>query len=151
MPGSMSDPPVFGMAPSGTACRLRLAAYAIIQSKDNRTAAIKAVVRGKGYYWLPGGGTMEGETPEETVVREVREELGRKIRLLDRVGEAIQYFYAGDERQWYEMKAVFIRAEFADDAGGGGEYELLWVDPCQDKGLFFHECHVWAVKRAQGC
>lgn len=32
-----------------------------------------------GYYWTPGGGAEEGESPEQTLYREVQEELGAKI------------------------------------------------------------------------
>ena len=32
-----------------------------------------------GYYWTPGGGVEEGESPEQALRREVQEELGAKI------------------------------------------------------------------------
>ena len=33
-------------------------------------------------------GSLPGETPEETLVREVREELARSVRLVTKIGEA---------------------------------------------------------------
>src|SRR5262249_2725241 len=107
-----------------------------------------AVVRGQKGYWLPGGGADPGETSEETVVREVREELGRNIRLLSRIGEAVQFFYPAHDRCWYEMMAVFFRAEFEGEPVGAGEYELHWLDPDGHSDHFFHTCHAWAVAQS---
>lgn len=52
------------------------------------------------YYVIPGGGMEENETPEETVKRELNEELGIKIKLIKDLGlvekeKTIEhYFYA---------------------------------------------------------
>jgi 8-oxo-dGTP diphosphatase len=40
-----------------------------------------AVVKSPKGYFLPGGGSLPGETPEDTVLREVREEVGRGARI----------------------------------------------------------------------
>lgn len=32
-----------------------------------------------GYYWTPGGGIKDGESPEEALRREIQEELGAEI------------------------------------------------------------------------
>lgn len=40
----------------------------------------------KEYYVIPGGGIEEGETNEETVVRELKEELGLEINILGYIG-----------------------------------------------------------------
>ena len=40
-----------------------------------------------GYWALPGGRSESGETPEQTVVREVKEETGLNVAVLRKVGE----------------------------------------------------------------
>jgi 8-oxo-dGTP pyrophosphatase MutT (NUDIX family) len=146
MPAAASGPPIFGSAPAGVVCHKRLAAYAIIAGAEGRIA----VVRGRMGYWLPGGGALPGEAPEETVAREVREELGHRVRLVGKIGEAIQYFYASDDECWYEMKAVFFRAEIEGERLGTAEHELYWLDAGNSSESFFHACHAWAVSRACG-
>jgi 8-oxo-dGTP diphosphatase len=139
---------VFGSSPAAAACRDRFAAYAIVRNPRGAVAVVTACVRGRDEVWLPGGGMLNGESPHETIVREVREELGREIRLNDQVGRAIQYFYAGDQNCWYRMQAYFICGEFGDGPVSPCEYELRWVDPVLQASDFFHECHVWAARNA---
>ena len=138
-----SHAPTFGSLVAGVAYEKRLAAYAVIR---NRTGTV-AAVRAPAGYWLPGGGALPGETPEETVIREVREELGRELRLINKVGEAVQYFFAVADGKYYEMRAVFFRAELAEVPLGLGEYEVCWLDASHPVPLFFHACHDWAVRQ----
>lgn len=90
-----------------------------------------------------------GETPEQTIVRELREELRREVRLRQELPAAIQFFYAGDEDRWYEMTARFFLADFLGElpgeADGPGEHALQWVDPRMRSADFFHACHAWAA------
>ena len=137
--------PVFGRAPTGAACHARPAAYAVILNADGLVATVRADVRGKPEYWLPGGGTHLGETPEQTVARELREELGCTVRLIRRIGRATQFFYAGDERRWYEMMATFFLAEFGPESIGAGE--LHWLDAREHADRFLHACHAWAASQ----
>lgn len=91
--------PTFGVPVAGAAYERRCAAYAVIR---NRAGAV-AAVHGPAGYWLPGGGSLVGETPEETVVREVREELGGTLHLTHQIGKALQYFFAASEGRYYAM------------------------------------------------
>lgn len=68
--------------------------------RNRHIALIKRQRDGHVYYVIPGGGMEGGETPEQTAIRESREELGLNVsieRLLARViyhGREQYYFYA---------------------------------------------------------
>ncbi len=48
---------------------------------DNKLLMIHRFRDGKEYYVLPGGGVEEGESPQEAVVREIKEETSVETRL----------------------------------------------------------------------
>lgn len=133
--------PVFGSSVDGVAYEKRPAAYVVVTGTEGRIAAVGA----KGAYFLPGGGTLKGETPEETVIREVREELARSVRIISEIGRAVQYFFA-DERH-YRMQAVFFAARFTSEPTGIGEHQLFWLAPSEFVHCAFHQCHAWAVRQ----
>jgi 8-oxo-dGTP diphosphatase len=138
---SNSDLLVFGSRIKGVEYENRPAAYAVIR---NPVGAFAVVGEGPGYI-LPGGGSEAGESPEETVRREVREELGRSVLLNRKLGEAIQYFQAGG--RFYKMFAVFFAADLTNDFQLKGECELLWLTVSELEKNLFHECHKWAVRQ----
>jgi 8-oxo-dGTP diphosphatase len=135
---------VFGGLPPGVTAKPRRAAYAVIVDATGRVAAVRARPGERGAYWLPGGAIEAGESPEDAVRREVREELGRGVHVGTALGEATQIFDAGDEG-WYEMHATFLRASFEDTPPGRGEQELHWLEPRDVVEAFYHPCHAWAV------
>ena len=59
--------------------------------KDNQIVVTKYKEGNKkaGYYEIPGGKIEEGETPEQTAIREMKEETGIKIRNLKYKGNMI--------------------------------------------------------------
>ena len=61
---------------------------AIIEFPDNKILLVKrATVVFKGYWALPGGRVDAGETVEQAVVREVKEETGLHVKTVRKIGE----------------------------------------------------------------
>jgi 8-oxo-dGTP pyrophosphatase MutT (NUDIX family) len=109
-----------------------------------------AMVGYRGTRFLPGGGSLPDEDPETTVAREVREELGLSVRLLNRIGEATQYFYSDSDGRHYEMRSVFFAGEFTNRVPNSiAEHQLEWWPVAKATALCFHECHAWAVRESQ--
>ena len=133
---------MFGYVVEGATYQPRPAAYALIRDAEGQVAVVKT----RRGYFLPGGGSDTGETPEQTVSREVREELGREVRIIGKVDEAIQYFSA--DGKYYRLEATFFEAEIEGEAAGDAEYELLWASPTTAEEEFFHQCHWWAINQS---
>src|ERR1700730_9788541 len=108
----MAETIVFGSPEPSIRYTERRAAYVVIVSSDGNIALVK----GSQKYFLPGGGSLPNETPEETVAREVSEELARSVRLIRSLAEATQYFYSTDDDRHYKMVATFFAGEFTDAA-----------------------------------
>ncbi len=89
-------------------------ATAIILYPDNKILLIKrSTPPFIGYWALPGGRVEAGETVEQTVVREVKEETGVNVKIVRKVGE---YHEQGTEggQQYDYYPACFL----ARPAGG---------------------------------
>jgi len=140
----MIERPIFGSLDSNVQYSERQAAYVVVI----RNAKVAMVSSGQKYF-LPGGGSMSGETPQETVVREVYEELARDVRLIRSLGETTQYFYSADDDRHYKMAATFFEGELTDDVqAGNGTHQLDWLSVTEMDRACFHECHAWAVGQA---
>jgi len=61
---------------------------AIIEFPNNKILLVKrATVVFKGYWALPGGKVDSGETVEQAVVRELKEETGLDVKIVRKIGE----------------------------------------------------------------
>jgi 8-oxo-dGTP pyrophosphatase MutT (NUDIX family) len=133
----------FGVMNTAVAYTPRSAAYAVIMDQQGRIAA----VTGNQGYFLPGGGSLPDETPEQTIRREVKEELAHEVRIVSQIGEAVQYFFADQEH--YRMEAHFFAAEFVGGAKGTGEHELHWLAAETSGKMLYHESLAWAVSQGR--
>lgn len=136
--------PSFGPFDSNLQYRERCAAYVVILAEDGTVAA----VQGREQFFLPGGGAELSETADGTIHRELQEELACRVRLLARIGQATQYFYARREDWHFRMEAEFYLAEFASEPTGAGEHELHWIPVADIETAFYHQCQVWAIQQA---
>ncbi len=141
---SMAETLIFGSPEPDVQYTERRAAYVVIINDEGEVA----MVRGRQKHFLPGGGSLSGEAPEDTAIREVHEELARSVRLIRKLGEAIQCFYSTADDRHYKMLAVFFAGEFTNEpCDGTGEHELYWLPIKEAELACFHACHAWAVRQ----
>jgi len=80
---------------------------------------------GGGKLNAPGGKMEEGETPEDCVVREVREETGLALSGVKRHGLLNFYFGEKEEPEW--VVYVFSSTSFSGETKRSEEGPLEWV------------------------
>lgn len=80
------------MKESGTALKTVKVAAAIIRDKDKIFATAKGYGAFKGQWEFPGGKIEDGETPQQALVREIKEELDTVIEVGELI-DTIEYDY----------------------------------------------------------
>ena len=135
---------VFGEKLDSVMYQDRRAVYAVIPDRSGRVAI---VVAANGTFYLPGGGIEAGETPEQALAREIEEECAQRLRIIRKIGEAFQYFYARTDDTYFAMHAVFYEGAFAGSTPGPAEGPWFWMLP-GNGSEFFHECHIWAIHQS---
>lgn len=79
---------------------------------------------GEGKWNGPGGKVNEGETPEQGVIREVKEETGLTIR--DPVLKGVLDFYFGEKNEPDWTAYIYHVTDFDGDLTPNEEGELKW-------------------------
>lgn len=135
--------PVFGPREAGRDYVVRPGAYGLLLNARGEIA----LVRTSGGAFLPGGGVEAGESPEEALVREMREECGLSVRPAGRFAEAVQLVYSPSERAHFEKPSVFIEAAESGERGAPGEpgHALEWVPIASAAARLALESHAYAV------
>lgn len=114
---------------------------------DNRILAMRDEV--SPYYYLPGGRVKLGETAENAVLRELKEELSFTPRSIRPLWLAQSFFTEDVSRQRYHELCVYFLAEFsgAELLGRGSAFTLRegphthrfeWLDFDRLKDLYFY-------------
>lgn len=92
---------------------------AVIRDGDRIFATARGYGEYKGWWEFPGGKIEAGETPEEALVREIREELDTEIRvgkLIDTIEYDYPTFHLSMGCFWAEVVAGRLVLKEAEDA-----------------------------------
>lgn len=76
---------------------------------------------------LPGGRVAIGESSKETIEREVQEEIGKKIEVLDYVATIENFFVDSEGWNFHEIMFVY-RSEFASEDDKKIDYTLKNIE-----------------------
>jgi 8-oxo-dGTP pyrophosphatase MutT (NUDIX family) len=85
-----------------------------------------------GVWGLPKGTPDPGETLEETAIREVTEETGLEVRIIEKVG-VVQYWFAADGVRYNKRVHHFLMEPIGGDiASHDEEYDRVEWRPLDD-------------------
>lgn len=95
-----------------------------IYEKDGKIA----VVYDKNQYSLIGGGIDEGETKEETILREFKEEVGYNIEVVEHLCTIDCFWLAGGKWPMESLANIFIINILDEIEGIEAESKLEFID-----------------------
>ncbi|MCB0076363.1 MAG: NUDIX hydrolase [Anaerolineales bacterium] len=85
---------------------VRPSVYALLYDQDR---VVLVTNRTTGRYYLPGGGVEQGESLEEALQREVREETGLSIKMGRLITAAEDFFYYGPaDRAFHALQFYYL-------------------------------------------
>ena len=96
---------------------VRAAAFIIKKNKDLTHRNIN-----KDHYCIPGGRIEIGESSEETVKREIQEELGKKIKI-EKYLTTIENFFELEGKKYHEIYFLY-KAEFENEEDKKIDYKM---------------------------
>lgn len=135
--------PIFGEKLVGQNYIERPGAYAVIRDVHKRIATLRAGTA----FFLPGGGSLAGETPQVTLHREIMEECGRAIQIGPELGRAIEYIYAEKESVYYQIRSTFFEAMFMEGQVLPSENDrmVVWLSAPEAIRHLRRKSQAWAV------
>lgn len=115
--GPAGSPAENGPEPEPSGCD-QTGAYALILNGSGEIL----LVEDNGRHYLPGGRLERGETAEQALVREIREECGCAAIAGEPLGQAMQPIFGGRTL----LLATYWRAEIGEPAHGPAEHRSRW-------------------------
>jgi bis(5'-nucleosidyl)-tetraphosphatase len=107
-----------------------VSAGGIVYGRDKGKTQIVICGRDSDGVWgLPKGTPEPGESLEETAVREVSEETGLEVRIVDKVG-VIEYWFAREGIRYHKWVHYYLMEALGGDTNNHDvEYDRVeWVD-----------------------
>ncbi len=107
--------------------------------KESKVLMIHRFKNGDEYFVLPGGGIEKGESPEDALIREIKEETSLEIKIEKSSGNFIDEF--GDEHFNFLCEYISGEPKFEADSpevkrnGPNIIYELVWKNLEEIKDL----------------
>ncbi|WP_010585415.1 NUDIX domain-containing protein [Schlesneria paludicola] len=127
----------------------RPGSYAVCLRHEDHGDLVAIVQTPQGAF-LPGGGACQGESAEETLLREVLEECGRSLTILERLGFALEYVNAPGEGCFAKQCTFFlVRLGDADVCESEADHELVWMPVATALNNLTHQSQAWAVSIAR--
>jgi 8-oxo-dGTP diphosphatase len=121
-------------------------ATAIIEFPQDTILLIKRdTVPFKGYWALPGGRAEPGETVEQTIVREVKEETGLDVTVVRKIGEYHEQGVQGGVEYEYYPACFLVKVvggEMKRQQGEIQEIQLFSLDDVPEQLAFVHNSMV---------
>ena len=133
----------FGKKIKGIEYTKRPGSYGII-IKDGRIGVVKS--SGYDTYFLVGGGIDKGENEAETLSREAIEEIGFQLEVGEKIGEAIEYLYVEEAKEYIAKECNFYRVSLAHKAEKKDKHELVWITKDRLCELH-HQSYQWIVEK----
>ena len=121
-------------------------ATAIIEFPQDTILLIKRdTVPFKGYWALPGGRAEPGETVEQTIAREVKEETGLDVTVVRKIGEYHEQGVQGGVEYDYYPACFLVKVvggEMKRQQGEIQEIQLFSLDDVPEQLAFVHNSMV---------
>ena len=100
---------------------------AIIFTRDGDQLKYVIIHQTNGIYCFPKGHVEDGETEEETALREIREEVGLDVTLIDGFRQPDEYKFSLNSDLVIQKEVVYFLAEFENQTPRPQESELFGV------------------------